>query len=1118
MKKIGLEKKLLNPKVEKRLRHLCMLLVVTVLMIPLQGFSQKKITLNVGSTTLKTALANLKSQSGVNFVYNTKEVNDAVNVNVRLVEKTLDEALTEVLKATPYTYERVKDYILITVKKQDPKQVVMKSITGVVKDEENLPMTGVAVMLDGTSLGRATDIDGKYQFNNNIPEGGVLVFSFLGYETQRVVVGSPSVIDVKMKKKEMEIGEVVVTGMFTRRAESFTGSATTFKGDELRSISNQNILIGLKNLDPSFKILENIEFGSDPNKMPEIQLRGQTSIPNLRGDYDGNPNQPLFILDGFETSIEKVYDLDVNLIKTVTILKDAAAKAIYGSKAANGVVVIETITPVQGRLRLSYNGNFNITAPDLTSYNLCNSSQKLQAEVLADRYYSSDPATQASLIQQYNNIFKEVSRGVDSYWLSQPLRVGIGQKHSVYLDGGDNAMRYSANISYNNIAGVMKGSERKTISGVVSLHYRWKSLSFKNSLSIDNNNSINSLYGSFSEYARMNPYFRIYDENGSLIKDYGNRIYNPLYDANVGGKDRNGYNMITENFYGEWSILENLKITSRVGINIQNSENEVFKPASHSDYFDIPVWDESYTTRGQYTKGASKSINTAFDAGINYSLTKGRHVLFANATYSISQNNNENFSTTVVGFPSDKLDYIGAGNNYIDGKPSGGESMTRALGLTTALNYSYDNRYLMDFSWRLTGSSQFGAKSRYGKFWSAGLGWNLHNEPFLQNSKSIQSLKIRSSVGYTGSQNFSAYQAISTYNYITNQIYNGDLGVIVSSLSNESLMWQRQFDRNIGFDMQIFKAATIRFDLYSNITKDLLTDITVSPSVGFSTYKENMGETLNKGFQFGSSIRLISDSKNQRYLNLNFNLLHNTNKVRKISDALKAYNDLVDSQKESYATTNVQLMNFQRDPSLRFEEGRSLSSIWAVPSLGIDPVTGKEVFLKKDGTTTFQWAAADQVVCGDTNPKYSGNIGASLGWKGFTLNFAFTFKYGGQIYNSTLVDKIENVDINNNNVDLRALTERWNTPGDIARFKSIKDQTITKTTSRFVENLNEFVFSSINIDYDLKRLNFIKLSSIERLKITFNMNDIGRVSTVREERGTTYPFARIFSFGIQASF
>lgn len=1118
MEKIGLKKAHFRARMKLQLKIPFLVLISIMLLIPVSGFSQKKINLTLTNATLKLALKSLKDASGVNFVYNTKEIDDNIIISVNFVNKSLDEALNDVLKSTPYTYEKVKDYILISLKKQPTKQSLPKSLSGIVLDEEGEPLVGVNIMLEGTKTGQATDADGKFEFKENLPEKGVLNFSFIGFNSLKINLGSANYIRVKMTKKEMVINEVIVTGMFTRKSESFTGSASSFKGEELRSVGNQNLISSLKNLDPSFQITDNIQAGSNPNSLPDIQLRGQTSIPNLRGDYEGNPNQPLFILDGFETTMEKVYDLNINLIQSVTLLKDAAAKAIYGSKAANGVVVIETVPPVQGRLRLSYNGNMNVTAPDLTSYNLCNASEKLQAEVLSQKYYSSNPATQAALTMQYNELYKEVLRGVDSYWLSQPLRTEIGQKHSIYLDGGDAAMRYSASLSYNNIKGVMKGSDRNTISGTMSLIYRWKNLSFRNNLSVDNNNSNNSLYGSFSEYANMNPYWRIYDENGLLIKKYGNNIYNPLYDATVGGKDRSGYTMITENFYGEWNVLENLKITGRAGITLQNTESEIFKPASHSDYLDIPIWSEDYIKRGKYTKKSGKSLNTAFDAGANYTIKKDKNLLFANATFSVSQNNSENFATTVVGFPSDKLNYIGAGNTYADGKPTGNEATTRSISLTTAVNYSFDNKYLIDASWRLNGSSQFGAKSRFGQFWSTGLGWNLHNESFMKDSQDIQMFKLRASVGYTGSQNFNAYQAISTYNYITNQVYNGDMGLVLSSLSNEDLRWQRQFDRNIGLDMLLFKIATIRFDIYSNITTDLLTDITMAPSVGFPTYKENMGETLNRGFQLGTSIRVFSDTERKRYINLNLNILHNTNKVRKISDALKAYNDAVDAKKEEYSVTNSELMDFQRDPSLRFEEGRSLTSIWAVPSLGIDPVTGKEIFLKKDGTTSYVWSAADQIVCGDYNPKFSGNVGASIGWGPLTVNFAFTFKYGGQTYNTTLVDKIENVDIFNNNVDLRALTKRWNTPGVEAKFKSITDNTITKSTSRFVEDLNEFVFSSVNVEYDLGSLKPFKGSVFERFKITFNMNDIGRISTVREERGTSYPFARTFSFGIQANF
>ena len=277
-------------------------------------------------------------------------------------------------------------------------------------------------------------------------------------------------------------------------------------------------------------------------------MRGQNNIPDLKGEYQTAPNQPLFILDGFEATVEKVYDLDMNLVKSVTLLKDAAAKAIYGSKAANGVVVIETVQPEAGRLRIAYTGAVDVTVPDLTSYNLTNASEKLQAEVLAGKYTSGNAYEQARLTQEYNELYREVARGVDSYWMSQPLRTGIGNKHSVYIDGGSEDMRYAVSLGYNHIAGVMKGSDRKTISGGVTLSYRYKTLSFRNQLSIDNNSAKNSPYGSFSNYSKMNPYWRIYNTDGSLIKQYGSDIYNPLLNADLNSKDQTGYTTITENF------------------------------------------------------------------------------------------------------------------------------------------------------------------------------------------------------------------------------------------------------------------------------------------------------------------------------------------------------------------------------------------------------------------------------------------------------------------------------------------------------------------------------------------------------------------------------------------
>ena len=204
-------------------------------------------------------------------------------------------------------------------------------------------------------------------------------------------------------------------------------------------------------------------------------------------------------------------------------------------------------------------------------------------------------------------------------------------------------------------------------------------------------------------------------------------------------------------------------------------------------------------------------------------------------------------------------------------------------------------------------------------------------------------------------------------------------------------------------------------------------------------------------------------------------------------------------------------------PSVRFEEGQSMSAIWAVPSLGIDPQNGKEIFVKKDGSVTYQWNAEDQVVCGDTQPEFTGNFGFNSEIKGFGLSATFSYRLGGQIYNSTLVDKVENASIYYN-VDRRVFTDRWQKPGDVALYKSIADKSYTRPTSRFVEDNNTLTLSSVNLYYDFRHCKFMKNSFLERLKVSAYMNDIFVISSVKTERGTSYPFARTLSFAVQATF
>ncbi|MDE5956641.1 MAG: carboxypeptidase-like regulatory domain-containing protein, partial [Bacteroidales bacterium] len=370
------------------------------------------------------------------------------------------------------------------------------TISGKIIDAaDGYPLIGVSVMADGK--GAFTDIDGKYELK--LPVGKCTVtFSYIGYKNvvkEFTGKNTSAFSRIVMESSATELADVVVTGVYERKKESFTGSSATFKGDELKSLGSQNVLQGLKTLDPSFKIMESNLFGSNPNMMPDIEIRGKTSVMGLKEEYGSDPNQPLFILDGFETDIETVMNLNSNRIASVTILKDAASTAIYGSKASNGVVVIETKAPARGRLQISYKGDFGLSLADLSDYNLMNSSEKLQFETMAGVYRDNtgDPFKQIILDNLRNERLKNISMGVDTYWLSEPIRTGFTNKHNVYVEGGEDKIRYGIGLSYGGVQGVMKGSERNTIEGNIDLIYRTGKFQFSNKLTINSLSTANPI-------------------------------------------------------------------------------------------------------------------------------------------------------------------------------------------------------------------------------------------------------------------------------------------------------------------------------------------------------------------------------------------------------------------------------------------------------------------------------------------------------------------------------------------------------------------------------------------------------------------------------------------------
>ncbi|WP_455509917.1 SusC/RagA family TonB-linked outer membrane protein [Butyricimonas paravirosa] len=1116
----------------KVMRLQLLMIFVTLFQLHAENsYTQQKVSILFKDAAIEEVIKAVEAQSGYVVVYNNTLLKTVKRVTVTLRNVNAVEALNEALKGSGLHCKLVEDFLVIAKDnvKTAPEDDKGRKIEGKVTDKDKMPLPGVTVLVKGTKLGVVTDTAGKFQLTLPLEKEVTLQFSFIGMKAQEVKIKDYKPLSIVLEEEATEVEEVVVNGIFQRKAGSFTGSALTMKGEDLKRVSNSNVFASLKNLDPSLMIFDNLEFGSDPNKMPTMALRGKTAFDlgsddiDLKGSYANDPNAPLFILDGFEASVQKIADLDMNRVESLTILKDASAKAIYGSKAANGVIVIETKKNTESSLRISYSGSVEIQAPDLSSYNLTNAAEKLEIEKDAGLYYDKNLSTLFNLQKDYNKKLAAVVSGIDTDWLSKPLRNGVGTKHGISFEMGNERLNLIVGFSYNNVQGTMKGSDRTNYEGSVSISYRYKGLNFRDNLTITSNVANDSPYGAFSEYAVLNPYLSPYDEKGNLVQNASiipgadNFEANPLYNASLNTKLTSKYLDVTNNFSVEWMIVMGWKVTGRFGITEKRVRADEFYPANHLKFRSYSG--EDLFRKGSYQMNEGEEKRMSGDVNMQFSQQLGdKHYVFANAGFTLSEAYYEELIYKAEGFPHDRMNDMMFARQYVkDTKPTGRESTIRDIAVLFAGNYAYDDRFLVDGSFRTSASSQYGKNNRWGQFWSVGVGWNIHNEVWLKDSK-IQQLKLRGSVGYTGAQSSEAYASLATYEYDLERVYMGFLGSKLKAMRNEDLKWKEKFDYNVGLDFNIGRLFSMKFDYYIGKTKNNLLDFDIPTYTGFKTVKENVGDVENKGFDLRLSITPWNMPRERAYFTITTAISRNKNKITGVSAAMQNYND-----KQDEVASSV----FYNKPVQKYYDGVSLDAIWAVRSLGIDPTNGQEIYLDKKGNRTYTYRVSDQVVCGDKLPDFQGTAGFMFSYKGIELNATFRFQYGAQMYNQTLVDKVENASLKGN-VDKRVYDGRWRNPGDLKPYKTLGNQWVaeegeykdekTQATSRFVQDRNELSLSSLRVGYDFWKHNFIKKVAMERLRVEFYMNDVFMLSSIKTERGTAYPFARSFNFAIQATF
>ncbi len=622
----------------------------------------------------------------------------------------------------------------------------------------------------------------------------------------------------------------------------------------------------------------------------------------------------------------------------------------------------------------------------------------------------------------------------------------------------------------------------------------------------------------------MNPYWRaenldgtipFYAEDFNVVNQF--EITNPLYNSTLNNKNEQSYNNFTNNLYLEWMPIEGLRSTARIGIDTKSSDADEFYSAKHTKF--DSYFDSDIDRKGSYQVNHGKSTYLSGDLNINYSKQIAKNYLFANLGYNISERNYVERVYFAEGFPSDRLqDIIFARNYALDTRPAGLNGISRDMGFLAAVSYMWDDRFISDFTYRTNASSQFGADKRWASFWSAGLGWNLHNEKWISELGVVDQFRVRGSLGATGNQNFNTNASIATYKYALSAYYNGFPGSQLMNMVNPGLQWESSFDYNGGLDLKLGPVG-LRADYYQRFTKNLLADITIPNSTGFDLVKDNLGKIKNTGLEL--YVNYAAWQRGRNFVSLQFGIETNTNKIVELSNSMKAYNDRMDA---------IASDRGKNKPIKKYQDGMAMDAIWAVPSLGIDPATGNEIYIRQDQSTTYLWNASDMIVAGIARPKYQGTFGLQAEYNGIGLSVTARYLGGGQLYNQTLVDRVENVDMVYN-VDKRVLTGRWLEPGQSALYKRLGEyniqnengsttpaQELTRATTRFVQNRNELDIAAINIYYDFYSQSWLQKAKLQRLRAAFNMNDVAKFSSIEIERGLSYPFSRTVSFSLTATF
>lgn len=1094
-----------------------LLLVATLTIVNAANTYSQTASLSVEAKnqTIQSVLEHIESQSEFKFFYNTKQVNTNRLVSIHAKKQNVFDVLADLFQNTDIKYEVLDKNIILTSKKETAAggggtaiSQQDKSIGGVVVDQNGEPVIGANVMIKGTTTGSITSLNGDFALDN-VPSSAVLVVSYIGYLTKEVPVGGQQSLRIVLTEDTQTLEEVVVVGYGTMKKSDITGAIASVDKDKIARQPVANVSSALQGLATGVSVTSN---SGSPGSASTIRIRGVGTV---------NDAEPLYVVDGMP--VTDINYLSASDIQSMEILKDASASAIYGSRGANGVILITTKKGAVGKTTVTFDAYWGVSKL-LNNLDLMSGAEwyDLQSEINKVKAAAGVAQIDLSL----------VDRNTSTDWMDEISRSAFMHNYSVGISGGKaDDYKYNVGINYLNQEGTIKkteyerinvrqSSEKTIVKNLLTVGTN-VSISKSNSSGIseyNNSGLYDADYGVISNAIRVEPVVPAMKPDGSYGSSPYIDYYNPL--ADIMYSDQGNKNLaVIGNIYGELEIIKGLKLKSSFGAEIRRAEAKSFSPVyfvSNSQKNDESSLSKSHTNGNYYT----------FENTITYIQTFAeKHSLNLLAGYT-----NEWGKREVLGLSG--RDFIGEASNlhYIDAtldksKTTGTNNATDygLISYLGRLHYEFDNRYLVTASVRRDGSSKFAKDNRWGNFPSFALGWRINNETFFKNLNAnwVSSLKLRAGWGQIGNQNIGSYLDRSLlslwtqYGALFGAGSNETLyqGIAVRRLGNSNIKWETTESMNIGLDASFFNSKLIfSFEYYNKTTKDMLLAAPMPKYMGYfdDTYT-NIGAANNRGVELNLEWR---DKINDFEYSVGFNLSTIRNRMTKLNGGTPIPSGVLRQQYATYTNEGLPIGAFYgyvTDGLIQTEE-----QLATVKKAGYQPNAQLGDVFFVDTNQDGKLDEKDKQMIGNPIPDVIYGVNLGMAWKGFDVSLQFGGTIGNDIFNAMRLYTYSLTDITNKD---RALLNYWtpsHTNTDIPRLDAADYNNNNRLSDRYVENGSYLRLRNVQVGYTLPS-SFVKKMMLQHVRVYLsgqNLFTITDYSGIDPEVGQSASLSRGIDYGI----